>query len=259
MSRWLNALPFALVLALILVALAIFAASCGSSGGSTQVRFVNAIQDTSQYGTALDIDFSGTKEFSKVEFFGYVPSSGYSSVPSGGAAIQGLEAGTTTPVFIADVSLISGKQYTMVATGFATSGEAVIISAPDNNTAPANSKVAFRAINASPSGPTGDGGAVDIYIVPIGSSGSLTPPATIANLAYRSTSAYIPLTYNSNRVDGANYTMFVTATGTTTPILLTQSLSAGTPSQGAIRTLVLTDQQNINQLNPLAIVLNDLN
>jgi hypothetical protein len=50
--------------------------------------------------------------------------------------------------------------------------------------------------------------------------------------------------------------MFVTATGTTTPILITQNLSA---PAGAIRTLVLTDQQNVDQLNSLAIVLNDLN
>jgi hypothetical protein len=53
--------------------------------------------------------------------------------------------------------------------------------------------------------------------------------------------------------------MFVTATGTTAPILITQSLSAGSSSEGSIRTLVLTDQQNIDQLNPLAIVLNDFN
>ena len=53
--------------------------------------------------------------------------------------------------------------------------------------------------------------------------------------------------------------MFVTATGTPSPILLTQTLSAGSASAGAIRTLVLTDQQNVDKLNQSAIVLNDLN
>ncbi len=251
MSRWLKALP----LTLALVALSLFAASCSSSG-TTQARFVNAIQDTAQYGTALDIDFNGTKEFSNVAFLGYLPASGYTTVPSGSDSVEGLKTGTTTEVFSANMSLNPGSQYTMVATGFAINASKVaIISATDNNTVPATGKVEFRAINASPSGPSG----VDIYIVPVGSSGSITPPATIANLAYRSVSSYVTLPYNSNSVNSANYTMFVTATGTTTPILITQALSAGTSSEGAIRTLVLTDQENIDQLNPLAIVLNDLN
>jgi hypothetical protein len=251
MSRWFKALPLTLALA----ALIIISASCGSSSTPALVRFVNAIQDTAQYGTALDIDVSGTKGFTDIPFQGFQPSSGYTKIASGGVAIQGLRTGTTEGVFIADASLNAATQYTLVATGFVISNRVVIISAVDNNTAPANNKVEFRVINASPSGPS----SVDVYIVPVGSSGSITPPATIANLAYRSVSSYVKLPYNPNSVDGANYTMFVTATGTTTPILLTQALSAGTSSEGAIRTLVLTDQQNIDQLNPLAIVLNDLN
>ena len=55
MFRCFKALPLALALA----ALSIFTASCGPNNPSdnipAQVRFVNAIQDTAQYGTALDI------------------------------------------------------------------------------------------------------------------------------------------------------------------------------------------------------------
>jgi hypothetical protein len=257
MSRCMKTVPLTLALA----ALSILAASCNSSG-SAQVRFVNAIQDTAQYGAALDFEFNGTKSFSDVAFFGYLPISGYTNVPVGSDSIEGLETGTTTQIFRANVTLNPGSQsqYTIVATGFATNASKVsIISAADNNTVPSTGKVEFRVINASPSGPAGDGSAVDIYIVPVGSSGSITPPATISNLAYRSVSSYVTLPYNSNVVDGANYTMFVTATGTTTPIFLTQSLSAGSSSEGSIRTLVLTDQENIDLLNPLAIVLNDFN
>jgi hypothetical protein len=251
MSRLLKALPLVLPLA----ALGILAASCGSSH-PTQARFVNAIPDTAQYGTGLDIEFNTTKIFSNVSFLSYLPSSGYTSVPAGNDTIEGLETGTTNEIFSVDVTLNVASQYTLVATGFATNTSRVaLISALDNNNPPATGKVEFRAINASPSGPMG----VDIYIVPVGSSGPLTPPATFTNLAYRSTSSYVNVPYNPSINGAPNYTMFVTATGTTTPILLTQSLSAGTSSQGAIRTLVLTDQQNINQLNPLAMVLNDLN
>jgi Domain of unknown function (DUF4397) len=251
MSRLFKALPIRLALA----ALSIFAASCGSTSTPAQVRFVNAIQDTAQYGTALDIDVAGTKDFTDIPFQGFQPSSGYTKIASGGVAIQGLRTGTTTGVFIADVSLNPSTQYTLVATGFAISNKVVIISTPDNNIAPPNGDVEFRVINASPSGPTG----VDIYIIPVGSNTTIAPPATITNLAYRSTSSYTKLPYNPNVVNGANYTMFVTATGTTSPILLTQTLSAGSTSAGAIRTLVLTDQENVNQLNQRAIVLNDLN
>jgi len=239
---------------LALAALSIVTASCGSSNTPAQVRFVNALQDTAQYGTALDINVSGTTAFTKVPFQGFQPSSGYTKIASGNGSIQGLETGTSTGVFIADISLNASTQYTLLVTGFATSGKVAIISAVDNNIAPPNGKEKFRVINASPSG-----GSVDIYIVPVGSNNPLTPPATIPDVAYRSASPYEDVTYNSNFEQGFNYTMLVTATGTTSPVLFSQTLSAGSASAGAIRTLVLTDQENINQLNPHAIVLNDLN
>lgn len=255
MSRLLKALPLTLALA----ALSIVAASCGSSSPA-QARFVNAIQDTVQYGTGLDIEVNGTKQFTNVAFFGFLPSSGYTSIPAGGDTIEGLKTGTSTEVFSSNVSLQPGLQYTMVATGFATNTSRVaIISAADNNAAAASGKVKFRVINASPSGPNGNGDAVDIYIVPVGSSAGLTSATLIvSNLAYRSTSSYVAVAYNPNIVDGVNYTMFVTTTGSTTPIF-SQTLIAGSASAGAIRTLVLTDEQNVDQMNQLAIVLNDVN
>ena len=253
MFRCFKALPLALALA----ALSIFTASCGSSSNvPAQVRFVNAIHDTAQYGTALDISVAGTKEFTDVPFPGFQPSSGYTKIVSGGSALQGVQTGTTTPVFIWDISLTASAQYTLVATGFATgSGNVVPISALDNNLPPPNGRENFRVIHASPSGPA----AVDIYIVPVGSTTPITPPATISNVAYRSASPYVSVAYNPNFVQGFNYTMFVTATGKPSPVLFSQTLSAGSSSAGSIRTLVLTDQQNISQLNPSALVLNDLN
>ena len=162
---------------------------------------------------------------------------------------------TATQIFSTDLSLSSGVQYTVVATGFATGGgRVVILPVADKNTVPANGNVAFRVINASPSSPAG----VDIYIAPVGSGNPIAPPAPITNLAYRSASGYITLPYNTNVVNGANYTMYVTPTGSTSPIF-SQTLSAGSTAAGAIRTLVLTDQENTAQMNPLAIVLNDLN
>jgi Domain of unknown function (DUF4397) len=256
MSRCFKALPLALALA----ALSIVTASCGSSSNvPAQARFVNAIQDTAQYGTALDIDVAGTKEFTDVPFPGFQPSSGYTKIVSGGSALQGIQYNTSIPVFVADISLTASAQYTLVATlPRVVNPNVVIISALDNNLPPANGQEKFRVIHASPSGSDGKGGAVDIYIVPVGSTTPITPPATISNVAYRSASTYASVAYNPNFVQGFNYTMFVTLPGTTS-ILFSQTLSAGSSSAGSIRTLVLTDQQNINQLNPSALVLNDLN
>jgi hypothetical protein len=251
MYRSLKALP----LILLLMIVAIITTSCGSTTPA-QVRFVNAIPDTAQYGTALDVEFNQTKIFTAVPFFGYMPSTSYTKVSSGTDTVEGLATGTTNEIFMTNLTFNIGSEYTMVATGFATNiSHVAVISALDNNNTPASGHVEFRAIDASPSGPA----AVDVYIVPVGSGGTLTPPATITNLAYRGTSKYITLNYNPNMVNGANYTMFVTATGTTTPILLTQSLSAGSSSGSAIRTVIFTDQENMNQLNPLAMVLSDLN
>jgi hypothetical protein len=251
MSRLLKAVTVALALAV----LSLFAASCGSNNPA-QIRFVNAIQDTAQYGTALDIEVNGTNEFTAVGFEGVQPPSGYKSVPSGGDSIKGLETATTTTVFNTNITLNAGLQYTVVATGFATSvGRVAIISAADNNTAPANGSVKFRVIHASPSG-----GAVDVYIAPNPPQGLGTK--YFSGLTYNNPSAYtyVTIPYNSSVPNGQpNYTMFVTVAGTTTPILITQTLTAGSTSAGAIRTLVLTDQQNVDQLNQLAIVLNDLN
>ena len=256
MSRLFKAMPLTLALS----ALSILTASCGSSNNPAQARFVNAIADTAQYGTALDIEVAGTKEFTDISFQGFQPTSGYTEIASGGSALQGIQTGTTTPVFIADISLTASTQNTLVATGFAINNRVVIISASDNNLAPANGKVEFRVINASPSGPNGIPGAVDIYMVPVGSNAGLTSATLIvSDLGYRSTSPYALVDYNPNSAQGFNYTMFVTATGTTTPILITQSLTAGSSSAGAIRTLVLTDEENVDQLDQRAIVLNDLN
>jgi hypothetical protein len=252
MSRWLKTVSLALAAA----ALSVGAASCGSTSGRAQVRFVNAVPDTDQYGTALDIEVGGSKMFTNVSFQGLQPATGYTNVPSGGSELKGVKTGTTTPVFISDISLTTGHQYTLVATGFAIGlSRVVIIPAEDNNTSPGNGKVEFRAIDASPSGPA----AVDIYIVPVGTTNPISGSPTIANVAYPSASGYVTIPYNPNFVAGVNYTMFVTATGTTTPILISQTLSAGSSSAGAIRTLVLTDEENVNQLNQLAMVLNDLN
>jgi hypothetical protein len=242
MLRWLKILAPALALAAL-----IFEVGC-TSNDLAQVRFVHAIQDANP----LDIDINGTREFVNVGFTDYLPTSGYMGVPTGNVTIEGFPTGTSTETFsTSGVKLSAASQYTMVATGFATNTSSVIILAPvDNNTTPANGTINFRVIDASPSGPT----AVDIYIQQSQVQG-LTPPATIAGLSYQQTSKYLSEPYNIN---GGGYTIYVCAAGSTTPIFF-QNIPVGSSNAGSIRTLILTDQPNKDELNPQFIVLHDLN
>ena len=249
MFRLLKALPLTLALA----ALSFFAASCGS-GSSAQARFVNAIQNTAVYGNGLDVDVNGTKKFGPVTFPN-ASASTYTSVASGNDTILGLQTGTTTQVFSDTANLSSGKQYTLVATGFAngSGGNVVFLSIPDTNTAPASGNVEFRVIHASPSGPS----AVDVYIEQTPFNGNLTSPA-ISALPYTQASSYVTLPWNS---DGSGWTIIVTAAGSTTPYnsFNFNTGNIGGQSTTAIRTLVLTDVQNGSQMSTTPLVLTDLN
>jgi hypothetical protein len=247
-------LPFTLALAALII-LAAFTASCGS-GNTTQARFVNGISDDTQ---SLDIDFNGAKVFTGIQSPG-VSGSTYVSVPSGSDKIEGFASGGTTVAFPAQtISLSSGKQYTLVATG-SLAGSVTIVPSVDTNTAPANGSVNFRAINASSFGPTGTGAAVDIYILPNpapcqpGSSGCT---ATISNLAYQGTSSYVTLPFNSA---GQGWQMIVTVTTGNTTTYFNDTLgNVGAAAEGAVCTLVLTDQLNGAQMSTSPLKLNDLN
>jgi len=246
MFRLLKALPLALALA----ALTFFATSCGSSS-SAQARFVNAIPNTAVYGNGLDVEVNATKQFTDVTFPN-ASASTYTSVASGNDTILGVQTGTTTQVFSDTANLSSGKQYTLVATGFASGsgGFVTFLTISDTNTAPAAGNVEFRVIDASPSGPS----AVDVYIEAEPFSGTLTNKA-ISALAYTQTSSYVTIPWNSG---GGGWVVFVTPAGSTTPSF-SQTFNFGGQSTAAIRTLVLTDVANSSSMNPAFLELNDLN
>jgi hypothetical protein len=257
MHRRLKVLPLTLAIAA-LAALSIIAASCGSSG--TQARFVNAIPDTADYGdgVGLDIEVNGTKQFTDIAFPSFSAST-YTGIPSGSVTIEGFETNTSTEVFDQqNISLNSGSQYTLVATGSATGtngNNVVLLNPTDNNTEPANGTVSFRVINASPHSPA----AVDVWILPAPFTPPLAEPATIKSVAYQSASGYTNIPYNSS---GGGFLLFVTLTGNTSELIINgQAISVGSVSAGSIRTLVLTDVANdpAAGINSTALVLSDLN
>ncbi len=234
------------LLASALAALSLLTVGCTTTS-LTQVRFVHAIEDAD----ALDIDINGTNEFTDIAFTNVMPASGYKSAPSGLVTIEGFLTGTSTEAFsTSNIGLVNGNQYTVIATGFVTNTNDVVIIAPvDNNTPPANGNIKFRVINASPSTPT----TVDIYILK--AQQTLNAPATISGLAYQATSSYVTVPYNTA---GSGYIVYVCQPGTTTQIF-NQSISVGGPNEGVVRTLILTAQPNLDQMNPRFVILNDFN
>jgi hypothetical protein len=249
MFRLLKILPLALALA----ALSIFVASCGSNG-SSQIRFVHAIQDA----PALDIYDNGNLLFSDISFLGVLPSQpGYSSVKSGSNTIQGFLTGSkTSQVFSNSAGFGSGTQYTLIATGFSQTGvngsNVLLLSITDNNTAPPSGDVSFRVIHASPSGP----GLVDVYVELNPSSGPLQP-VTFPGIAYTQASNYASISFNPNNdPTPPGYTVYVTPAGSLTPIF---SEAIYPNSEGSIRTLVLTDVQDGTAMQQSFLELPDAN
>lgn len=258
MSRSLKALPLLLALA----AFSFFTASCVSYQ-KAQVRFVHAIQD----GGAMDIEITGpnhatpTLAFTHISFLSVQPNQpGYTAVPSGANMIEGFLAGTTNVGFNSTgINLAGAQRYTLVGTGLLANGNnATILPFPDNIPTPSPGFVAFRVINASPSGPNGTGAPVDVYILLNPATGPRGNP-TFSGVAYQHASGYVVLPYNPNNEDiPPGFTVYVTAAGSTTPTYISEGISPATTGTAA-RTLVLTDVQNGNSMNSTFLEVSDLN
>ena len=269
MLRWLKALPLTLAIAALIV-FATFAASCGSN--NSQAGFVNAIGDDT---VSLDIEFNGTKVAGFGGIAPFQPSgSNYVSIPAGSDKIQGLASGTATTSFgplVSPVSLNSGSQYTVVATGKLPPGTTLIVAPVDNNTAPALGTVNFRVIDASSAGV----GAVDVYIIQnnaqntpsctFGTNCPTTPTISNVSSPLASTTPYSPYVNVSYNSLNFGYTMYVTEKGQ--PGVLPgwnggyQISQVGSVSVGSVRTIVLVDNQggNSGMSEAGTLVLTDLN
>jgi hypothetical protein len=97
---------------------------------------------------------------------------------------------------------------------------------------------------------------VDVYIDMNPSSG-IELPVTIKGLAYTQASSYIALPFNPNNDPTApGFTVYVTASGTLTPVYIDEQVNPG--SAGEIRTLVLTDVKDGTQMNSSLLELSDV-
>jgi len=239
MSRLSKVLPLALALAV--VALAIFAASC-NSGNGTQYRIVNAIANP-QFAVDIYVGNAppASPTYPDVGFESTEPSSGYKSLSSG-STLEVFQTGTTTnPYFNGTPSLSGGSEYTLVLAGNSNLGGATypfaVQAVPDTNPTPTSGDVEFRILDASLSAPS-----VDIYIIPSESSCCTLGTQTASGLLYP------PSTGGGNFSSGyqnvglstsGNLTVYVTNAGTT-QVISSQQFSG--EAAGQIHTLVLVDQ-----------------
>jgi hypothetical protein len=218
MLRMLRTLPFALVLA----ALSMFAASCGSS--NSKLRLMHAVPD----GGAIDVLIDGKNVAPGLSFD---IATSYLSVTSGSRHVQVFAAGTTTNAFFdGTVSLSGGTTYTAVATGSATSSTVVAPLFTDNNTAPTSGNIEIRVIHASPTWNT-DFGGLDVYVVAPGTSISGVSP-TISNLTYKNASTYLS-------VAAGQYEIVMTPVGQKSNDIDIEPSDLNTA--GRIRTFVVVD------------------
>jgi hypothetical protein len=250
MFRLLKALPVVLGIVAI-VALGVFAASCGS-GGNALVRVVNAIPDNSE---SLDVDVNGTKDFPSVAFDTVYPTpttpASYTPVPSGSVSIEAFIAGQTTNPIVAPTttSLSASTQYTVLLGGFPGSSPSAYL-LPDNNTVPTTGNVNIRVIDGS--AVAGSNG-IDVVIYQTGTNPPPVSQAQVVGLPLGQASSYLSLTYESN------YSIQVYQHGNGNPLFNFGFAQGGSSSAGPVTTLVILDNPAGTAIYPTPIVLSDLN
>ena len=153
----------------------------------------------------------------------YKAASGYLAVPAGTRNLKVNATGSSTTVINADVAIMSGMYYTVMATGPVATIQPLVLT--DDYASPAAGNAKVRVVHASPSAPT-----VDIYVTAPGADISASAP-TLTAVPFRGYSDYLS-------VPAGNYQVRVTPTGSKTVAIDTGALAL---TAGQIRTGVALD------------------
>ena len=184
--------------------------------GEARVRVVHASPD------APDVDVL----LNDAEVLGDVPyltASDYLAVPAGDQNLKVNVAGTATTVIDADLSLVDGTDYTVIASGLAEAVEPIVLQ--DDNSTPAAGNARVRAIHGAPSAPS-----VDIYITAPGADLENTIPLLVS-VEFGDVADYV-------EAPAGDYQVRVTLAGTKTVVIDSGTL---TLSSGQVRTAMAVD------------------
>lgn len=159
--------------------------------GTARVRVIHASPDA----PAVDVWVEGAPAFTDVAF---ADITAFAQLPAGTYNVQVVPAGATSPVVInADLTLVDGTDYTVIATDFLNNITPIILTASGGGPAPGNAWVRF--FHGSPDAP-----AVDIAVA--GSS------VLFGNVAFQQSAEYL-------EVPAGTYDLEARVAGTSTVAL----------------------------------------
>lgn len=187
-----------------------------------RVRVVHA----SPNAPAVDVYVDGAKVLEALPFREY---SEYLPLPAGAHEIRVNVTGTNTTVLQAAPNVMSGRDYTAIATGFAGRSPALdLLLLEDNNASPVQGQIKVRVVHGAPSAP-----AVDVYVTtPFESLDNKTPVLT--NVPFKAASGYL-------QVPPQLYQARVAVAGTKTIAIDSHRLATWA---GIIRTIIAVDARD---------------
>jgi hypothetical protein len=216
---------YAVRLVVILLA-AVGLSGCQSiSMNSAQLRVIDASPDSG----VID-SYQNTSALAYNLGFGTMTS--YVPMSSGAYNLAADKAGTRQTLVLSTDTLVAGKQYTeIIGSSLVNMQQTLLLD--QSSPAPAG-QIAVRLVNEATRS-----GAVDVYLVPM--SGRLVNTAPIAiNLSFGGNSGYI-------NMPNGTYAIDVVPSGTTLAASTVTLLSGAQVeyASGAVRTIVLIDQENL--------------
>jgi hypothetical protein len=234
---------FAALAAIALAAFALSAVSvvpAGAQDATGRVRVMHASPDT----PPVDIFVDGQKAVSGLTF---PDDTGYVSLPAGSHNVKVFASpadGTGEPALEADLNVVAGKDYTVLAVGLLGDSSLSLLPLEDNNAAPAAGNAHVRLIHASPDAP-----AVDVAVAG-------TDTLVFSNVAFKGVGNYTP-------VPAGAYDLEVRAAGNSTVALPLNgvALTAGTVysavavgllEDGSLQVVPLVDAQAAPAATPTA-------
>lgn len=172
-----RALVAFLVLAAAIAALFVFNSANAQSPGNGRVRVMHASPDA----PAVDIFVDGQKAVTALTF---PKDTGYVSLPAGARNVKVFvspSTGTGVAALEATLTVVAGKDYTVLAVGQLSNSTLALLPLEDNNASPAEGKAHIRLIHASPDAP-----AVNVAVAG-------TQTNVFANVAFKGVGTYTPV------------------------------------------------------------------
>lgn len=213
---------------------------CQSITGSpalSQVRIIDASPDA----PGLDI-YQGSGILAYNLGLGTITS--YVPITPGNYAIHVDAAGTHQQLVSTSATFALGAQYTVLVGNYSNTLQELVLK--DQTQAAPSGQIALRFIDQSTRG-----GALDLYLVPTGSTIAQVHPI-LTNITFNTNTGYF-------NVPTGTYTLMAVPTGTVPTATTTKSYtgSAVSYSSGSAKTIVIIDQQVVTDPGVQVVIAND--